>query len=652
MKLKGFTYDGVSISVAAVAAAAFIAATVFVNPKLALAECIVFIAVAGVVLYRMLTMRGKYKKFILRVSRELDYTDEKVLSNFPFPVAICNEDGYIEWGSERFINEISEGSIDPEEKIEELTGGISPEDLLHGSMVTVQISDRFYTVSANSFRKSGIKYYSIYYFENSTLKKREIEYYLSRPYAILAELDNIDDSRLDYRDSEKTEIRSRLEAMLDEWAESYNSLLKRISDDRYLIVTEQKNFSRMKEDKFLILEKIRNFEYKGNKPYITLSVGVGSGSSIAECEKNSRKAIEMAIGRGGDQVAIKEKDSYEFIGGVSKSAEKRNKVKARVVGSALSELIRNASEVIVMGHSYSDFDALGSALGIAYAARSLGAKAYVAADRKSTLALPLVERIDAEIPDIIIDGEQVSELAGKKSLVILTDTHIESFAEFPEIYESASTKVIIDHHRRAVAQIENVIIFHHDPGASSASEMVTELIQYMGQDIVIPKLIAEALMSGIMLDTKNFIIRSGVRTFEAAALLKDCGADTVSVKKLFANSLEVNKLRNEVISSAEKYKDCAISAADFKSDDIRIISAQAADEMLNINDIKASFVLYESGGAVNISARSLGEINVQLIMEALGGGGHQTMAACSLKGGNMADARTRLCSAIDDFYAE
>lgn len=652
MKLRGFIYDGVSICVAAVAAAAFIVATVFISPKLALAECIAFIAVTAIVIYRVFTMKKRYRKFVARLVRELDYTDEKVLSNFPFPVAVCNGEGYITWGSESFINEISEGSVNPDERVENFTGGISPEDLLHGSMATVQISNRFYNVSANSFKKSGQKHYIVYYFENTGLKKKEIEFYLSRPYAILAELDNIDDSRSDYRDSEKAEIRSRIEAMLDDWADLNDSLLKRISDDRYLIVTEQKNFNRMKEEKFSILEKIRNFEFKGNKTEITLSVGVGTGSSIKECEKNSRKAIEMAIGRGGDQVAIKDKDNYEFIGGVSKSAEKRNKVKARVVGSALSELIRSASEVIVMGHSYSDFDAVGSALGIAYAARELGAKAYVAINRKTTLAMPLVERIDAEIPDIIIDEEKAAELLGKKSLVILADTHIESFAEFPKIYETAATKVIIDHHRRAVTQIENAIIFHHDPGASSASEMVTELIQYMGQDVVIPKPIAEALMSGIMLDTKNFIIRSGVRTFEAAAHLKDMGADTVSVKKLFANSLEVNKLRNKVISSAENYKNCAISSADFESADIRVISAQAADEMLNINDIKASFVLYQNGGAVNISARSLGEINVQLIMEALGGGGHQTMAACSLKGRNMQEARSALYSAIEDFYAK
>lgn len=652
MKVRGFIYDAASICVAAVAAAAFIVATVFVNPKLALAECAVFIAVTAVVIYRMLTMRRRYRKFISRLIRELDYTDEKVLSNFPFPVAMSNCEGYIIWGSEKFVNEISEGNIKPEEKAEEFTGGISPEDLLHGSMATVQISDRFYTVSANSFKKSGQKHYILFYFENTGLKKKEIEYYLSRPYAILAELDNIDDSRLDYRDSERAEIRSRIEAMLDDWADSYDSLLKRISDDRYLIVTEQRNFSRMKEDKFSILEKIRNFEYKDKKTEITLSVGVGTGLSIAECERNSRKAIEMAIGRGGDQVAIKDKDNYEFIGGVSKSAEKRNKVKARVVGSALSELLKNASEIIVMGHSYSDFDAVGSALGIAYAARELGAKAYVVTDRSKTLALPLLEKIDSEIPGIIIDEKKATEILGKKTLVVLTDTHIESFAEFPEIYNSAATRVIIDHHRRAVTQIENAIIFHHDPGASSASEMVTELIQYMGQDIVIPKQIAEALMAGIMLDTKNFILRSGVRTFEAAAHLKDMGADTVSVKKLFANSLEVNKLRNRVIASAENFKGCAVSVADFESPDIRIISAQAADEMLNINDIKASFVLYENDGAVNISARSLGEINVQLIMESLGGGGHQTMAACALNGSNQADAIDRLHSAIEDFYAK
>ena len=304
-----------------------------------------------------------------------------------------------------------------------------------------------------------------------------------------------------------------------------------------------------------------------------------------------------------------------------------------------------------MGHSYTDLDAVGSAVGIASAAESFGIPVYIVTDKKKTLASPLIEKLDMEgMGGLIIGEDKANELLDKKSLLIVVDTHIESFVEFPKLYEKAETKVIIDHHRRAAADIEDAVIFHHDPGASSASEMVTELLQYMNPEMNISKTVAEALLAGIMLDTKDFVIGTGVRTFEAAAFLKDKKADMISVKKLFANSLEVNKLRTRVISSAENFMGCAVSVVDFDSPDIRIIAAQAADELLKVSGIKASFVMFENAGAINISARSLGEINVQIIMESLGGGGHQTMAACQLKGYDMTKANFALQGAINNFF--
>jgi c-di-AMP phosphodiesterase-like protein len=305
-----------------------------------------------------------------------------------------------------------------------------------------------------------------------------------------------------------------------------------------------------------------------------------------------------------------------------------------------------------MGHSFTDLDAIGASAGMACAVQSFGIPVYIAADKKKSLASRLIEKLESEgMEDIIVNQDRALEMIDKKSLLIVVDTHIESFVEFPKIYEKAETRVIIDHHRRAVTDIESAVIFHHDPGASSACEMVTELLPYMNPDINITKTVAEALLSGIMLDTKDFVIGTGVRTFEAAAYLKERNADTVSVKKLFANSLEINKLRTKVISESESFMKCAISSADFSSPDIRIICAQAADELLKVNDIKASFVMFESNDTVNISARSLGEMNVQIIMEALGGGGHQTMAACQLKGYAIPAAKNALYKAIDDFYA-
>lgn len=651
MKFKGFWYDGLLISLAAAVSAVFIVLTVFVEPRLAIAEGVAFLIVCVIAVYRALSAKNRYKRFIAKTSKKLDFTDQKVLSSFPFPVAVSDENGYITWYSNRFLNEISNGEITASDKISRYLGGRKSDSIDEDEEVSVSVNGRFYTVYTVRYVSGGKRYCAFYYLDNTSLRQTETEYYESRPYAVLIELDNLDDSRSDFRDSERTEIKSQIEAALDNWSESFDSVLKKISDDRYLVVTEKKNFTRMVEDRFSVLETVRNYEFKGRKSGATLSVGVSAGATIKACEKGARKSLEMALGRGGDQVAIKTKDGYDYIGGVSKSAEKRTKVKSRVVGSALSELIKSSSNVIIMGHSFTDLDAIGAAAGMACAVQSFGIPVYIATDKKKSLASRLIEKLEAEgMSDIITGQDKALEMLDKKSLLIVVDTHIESFVEFPKIYEKAETRVIIDHHRRAVTDIESAVIFHHDPGASSACEMVTELLQYINPDINITKTVAEALLAGIMLDTKDFVIGTGVRTFEAAAFLKDKNADTVSVKKLFANSLEINKLRTKVISDAESFMRCAISVADFSSPDIRIICAQAADELLKVNDIKASFVMFENNGMVCISARSFGEINVQLIMEALGGGGHQTMAACQLKGCKINTAKSKLEGAIKEFF--
>ena len=649
MKFKGFWYDGLLISVTAGIAAVFVAMTFFVEKHLAAAECLAFALVFVIALYRAISAKSRYKKFLIKTAKKLDYTDRKVLSAAPFPVVVCDDTGVITWCSEKFLNEIAKGEITSAEKINAFANGMNIHSIVNRDGNCVNVDGRYYTLYSVSYRSSGKSYSAVYYLDNTSLKTAEIEYLNSRPYAVLIETDNLDGSRSDFRESELAEIRSRIEGELDNWAESYNSVMKKVSDDRYLIVTEQQNFSRMTEERFTILETVRNYEYKESKVGVTLSIGVSGGDNIRACEKGARKALEMALGRGGDQVAIKNKDGYDYIGGVSKSAEKKNKVRTRIVGSALAEIIKSSSNVIIMGHAYTDHDAIGAAVGIACAAESLGIPAYIATDRKKTLASTLVERLDANNKgDIIIGQDKALELADKKSLLVVADTHISTFVEFPAVLDAIDTKVVIDHHRRTKSEIENAVIFHHDPNASSACEMVTELLQYINPDIKIEKYVAEALLAGIMLDTKDFVMGTGVRTFEAAAYLKDKKADMISVKKLFANSLEVNKLKTKVISSAENYNGCAISVVDFESHDVRIIAAQAADELLKVSGIKASFVIFKNGDCVNISARSLGEINVQVIMEALGGGGHQTMAACQLKGSAVQSAKESLQNAIDN----
>lgn len=653
MKFRGFLYDRLVVSLLAGFTVVFIVMTALLEPRLALGEFVIALLIFGFAVYRMLTAKKRYKRTIGKLIKKLDYTDTGVLSGLPFPVTVCDSRGYIIWSNTNFITEISGGEMTNAMQIENYANGISVDTLVKKNEIDVFVRDKYYSLHTVSYKQKGSDYTVIYYLDITNLKKIELEYFKTRPYAILIELDNLDKSRSDFRDSERAEIKSRIEATMDDWAYSYGSTLKRISDDRYFIYTEQKNMNSMIEDRFSILEKVRNFEYKEKKIGATLSVGISSGDSFTDCDRNARKALEMALGRGGDQVAIKKTDGYDFIGGVSKSAEKRNKVRSRQMGEAIAELIRSSSGVIVIGHSYTDLDAIGAATGIAHAASCLGIPSYVATDRNKTLAESLIRKLESEeYGDMFITESKALDIADKNTLLVVVDTHIANFVEFPKLYEKIGKKVIIDHHRRAANENDDALIFHHDPGASSASEMVTELIQYMGNDVAATKPVADALLSGIMLDTKNFVLRSGVKTFEAAAYLKDKGADTVSVKKLFSNSMEVSRYRNRVISKAESYRGCALSSVDFESGDVRIIAAQAADELLNVTGVKASFVMFESSSGVNISARSLGEINVQLIMENLGGGGHQTMAACQLKNTDIANAKSVLQQSIDNYLVQ
>ena len=651
MKLKGFWYDKLLVCLFAAFAAAVIVTTAFFKPWIALAELCAALVIFAIAAYRIVSAGYRYKKFMQAVSQKLDYSAAEVVSSYPFPVAVCDSRGYISRCNSRFINEIAQDELTQATQISDFINGKSLEDIDAVIALPVQNNDRYYSVFSNTFDFGGETYHILFWLDNTELRKTEIAYKNSRPYAILIELDNLDDSRSEFRDSERAEIKSRIDSEIDAWAESHNSAVRKISDDRYFIFTEKENFDAMTQEKFPILDTVREFTYKEKNIGATLSIGASGGDSLMDCEKKARKALEMALGRGGDQTAIKNKDGYEFYGGVSKSAEKRTKVKSRVVASALSELIKTSSNVIVMGHNFTDLDAIGSAIGVACAAKALGIPAYIVTDKNKTLARSLIDKAEAEgMNELFIDIDTALELMSKKTLTVVVDTHIDTFVEFPDLLEKAEKRVVIDHHRRSVADISNVVLFHHDPGASSASEMVTELLQYIGDGSGVSKTVAEALFAGIMLDTKNFVIRAGVRTFEAAAFLKDRGADTVTVKKLFSNSIEDNKLRNEVIANAQTVNSCAVSIADIDSPDIRIIAAQAADELLNVTDIKASFVIYETNGTVNVSARSFGEINVQLIMESLGGGGHQTMAACQLKDCTVCDAKETLVGAIGDFF--
>ena len=418
------------------------------------------------------------------------------------------------------------------------------------------------------------------------------------------------------------------------------------------MIGEQQDLEKMFRNPFEVLDQVRAVETENRTP-VTLSIGVAPViDTLHRAENEARQALEMALGRGGDQVAVKTKTGYEFFGGFSKGVEKQTKVKTRIVASALAELIKSSDNVLVMGHRFADLDSLGSAIGLAKACRCLGKESYIVLDSRRNLADVLVRRlVENKEQNMICLPETAIDLVMDKTLLIITDTHTVDLIESPDIYRRCKQVVVIDHHRKMVNHIDNAVIFYHEPFASSASEMVTELIQYLGDACRLNRMEAEALLSGIMLDTKNFVMKTGVRTFEAAAYLRRLGADTISVRELFSSTIDSYRRRAQIVSGAELLHGCAIAVCDSSGDDMRVIAPQAADELLNISGVKASFVLYANGGTVNISARSMGAFNVQVIMEKMGGGGHHTMAGAQIKDTDCHQARTRLAAIIEEYAA-
>ena len=572
------------------------------------------------------------------------------LNKFPLPVVIINNEDKIIWYNKLFDNEFIEKSQAFNIDIKEITNGKDTEYIKNNRVVNCKFNEKEYTAVTGSVKYKKLDYAVLYFIEDTKLKQFEALYNGSKPVVMLLSFDTIDEYLGDFRESQQAEILSGLELIIEEWISKYtNSILKKILNGKFILFTDKSTLRQMMDDKFEILSMIRSYSYNGKAVGITLSIGVGYSDNLPLCEKYSRQALDMALGRGGDQVAVKTgENSYEFFGGVTKGIEKRTKVKTRIVASAIGETIKQSSNVLVMGHRFSDLDALGSAVGVASICRALQKNVNIVMTLNTTLAEPLYKAIvDGGYDDLVIEPQDAEKLINDKTLLIIVDTHRQSFLDSPELFDKVKSIVVIDHHRKTVDHINKAMVFYHEPNASSASEMVTELIEYINENIELSEIEANALLSGITLDTKNFVMNTGVRTFEAAAYLRGAGADTIAVKQLFANSMATQKSKSTVVKNAQMYKNSAIGVVDFSTDNIRIIASQAADELLNVANVDASFVMFVSNGEVDISARSFGKMNVQIVMEELGGGGHQTMAAAQIPNVSIEDAFDMLKNAID-----
>ncbi len=606
------------------------------------------LAICSIVAVMLSTERFKahVSTAVKSAQKVLSGEEYRSLQDFTMPIAVIGDAGDIIWVNSAFSSKVSMKHECRGENIMKFIYPKTISQIVTDSGTDIAVGDKQYTVFA-----AKTVYGSIVYFVDDTYYKEiNREYIERRPVVTVACFDNREELARDSSGSEDSRIASEVEGALINWAQSMGGFLKRLSGGRYLILTDEAHTRSAMEKRFQILDTIRGIK-AGERRSATVSMGVGRGAeSLQEAEEWARKALDMALGRGGDQVAVKQKDdTYEFFGGLSKGVEKRDKVRTRVIAATLSDHIESSDNVFIMGHKFSDLDCVGAAIGLWSAVtKSLKKPAYVVINRAQSLASPLITTTEASSDGkIFISPLDAMSMITQKSLLIVLDTHSQEFVESAELLNAVSRVVIIDHHRMMVKHIENAIVFYHEPYASSTSEMVAELVQYIGDD-ALSQAEAEALLSGIMLDTKNFVLKTGVRTFEAAAYLRRRGADTVEVKRMFSDTIDTYKAKYRIVSSAEILNDCAITSADKEFADIRITSAQAADELLSIQGVNASFVIFPTGNVVNVSARSLGDVNVQLIMEALGGGGHLTMAGAQLTGVTVEQAREKLISILHE----
>lgn len=620
----------------------------FYNYKLAIAE-LLLVSLFLVIAFLMKGVEFKKLRGVVNALEREISVDDGELRSFPLPVLLFDNTEKIVWYNALFRNQfITDHKVD-KINIRQFTSGQGLDVIRENMYIECEYGDKKYTVFSGNTEYKNEVVYALYFVEDTELKNYRTSYNESRPVVLFISIDGIEESLREFRESQQAEILGGVETIIENWFAKYNCISRKVNHGKIFALCETKSLEAMKEDKFSILSLVRSYTYNDKVMGITLSIGAGSGENFFECENTARQALDMAMGRGGDQVAIKlNKNDFEFFGGVAKGIQKRTKVRTRIVASAIGEIIKSSSNVLIMGHRFADLDALGSAVGMAMISNALNKDAKIVMSSKTTLAMPLAKHLEnAGMSELIIEPHNVDDYLKKGTLLIIVDTHRKSFLEYPELFDLANKVVVIDHHRKTVDHINKAVIFYHEPNASSASEMVTELIEYLPVDVKIPQVCAEALMSGITLDTKNFVMKTGVRTFEAAAYLRSLGADTVAVKQLFSNSMKTQKDKSEVVKNAAMYNNCAIGVVDFESEDIRIVASQAADELLNVDDVDAAFVVFKTDNVLNISARSYGELNVQLVMEELGGGGHQTMAAAQLNDETFESALKCLKQAID-----
>ena len=624
-------------------------ALVIVRPRALIAVGIVLVVVFTVVAWNIRKIRRLVAR-VLHGSANEAGAGQAALVNLQMPVAVLSGKNIV-WYNDCFFSQIlseKEAYLLP---VQRVAPGLDLAQCKSESGQSLDISGQKYTCFGVAAGSSADQH--VLYFVNDTpLKVAAAEYAASRPCVLHIVVDTYDEILKELKESERARIAAGIDLELERFIGKTTGFLKRVSSSRYIAVVEERHMRQIEESRFALLDKVRALGSENTA--VTLSIGVGRGfDTFTEAEGMAAQALDMALGRGGDQAAVRSRDGYEFYGGISRSVEKKNKVKSRVVASALADLVTQSDRVLIMGHRMTDLDAIGAAAGVLRFCRICGKPASIVADVQHTLARPLIDRLREQNPkNEFISEEEALEAVTSETLLVVVDTHTAAMLEAPAVYEACRQVVVIDHHRKMVNHIDSAVLFYLEPYASSASELVAEMLPYVGEKEDKPAPVeAEAMLAGIMLDTRNFTVRTGVRTFEAAAYLRRMGAQTAEVQKLFAEPLEVYALKAKLVTSAKIHRGCAIAAAEEALEgDSSVVIPQAANDLLMVQGVLASFVAVPADDQIMISARSMGEVNVQVIMEALGGGGHHTMAGAQLKNVSIEQAKRLLIGAIDDYF--
>ena len=639
----------------------FAVAAIPVNWQLALAE-----GTLTVLLYFYFRQSNQKRRqgvlqYIDSVTGSVDTASKSTLINSPLPTLVFRPDtGEIIWSNESFLQLAGVREHLFEMRLSEAVPEFQVQWLLSGKQESperVELNNhrfRVYGSLVRSRNRTGVQSLvaTTYWVETTEADHLREVYEASRPVAAILMLDNYEDLMKACEDTQRSAVLAQIDEKLQIWANAGQGILLKTDRNHYLFLFEEQYFQHFVDEKFSILDTVRAIRVAENI-HPTLSIGIGKDSpSIPELYKNAKLSLEMALSRGGDQAVVRNQVDFAFYGGRTKATEKRTKVKSRVMANAFRELIADAGEVYIMGHSFADMDAVGAAAGICCAARKRGKQARIVIDREHTAAETLIARLDAlpEYSGVFLTPAEAFLQMRADTLLVVVDTNRPDMVENPQLLESCNRVAVIDHHRRAATYIENAAFNFHEPYASSASELVTELLQYLVEPTDLLREEAGALLAGIVLDTKHFTQRTGGRTFEAAAFLRRSGADTAEVQRLFQGDLKDMVTKYDIIRRAEMYRsNIAVSVVEESGVD-RVAAAQAADDLLTLKGVQASFVIYAAEGAVLMSARSLGEINVQVILEALGGGGNSTTAGARIEDTDPESVRQQLIGVLDAYF--